>query len=93
MDSWKNDRAVIEAALDDPDPDNKIAKEIAEAIVGFGERISKHADRINKFPDELLLTKPKTVFDDFVIRMTLQEIADETGVGIKIFWVPNEEET
>ena len=93
MDSWKNDRAVIEAALDDPDPNNKIAKEIAEAIVGFGKRISKHAEGINKFPDELLLTKPQTVFDDFVIRMTLQEIADETGVGIKIFWVPNKETT
>ena len=84
--SWKNDRSAIEAAMDNPDPDDPIAKAIADGVTGFMGRLTAQAEKTGAFPTELLLNKPATEFDDIVIRLTLQTIADETGTGIKIVW-------
>ena len=75
----KNDRAAIEAALRDTDANNPIA-------VAVSERIAK-AEENGKLPTEVMLVKPETAFDDIVIRLTLQEIADTTGSQVSIHWV------
>lgn len=84
----KNDRGAIEAALRCPDPDNPIAKAVATGISEFTARIAQHANRNQRVPDELLLYRPETAFDDIVIRLTLQVLADETGQTVRIHWLP-----
>jgi hypothetical protein len=84
----KNDRGAIEAALRDPDPENPIARAVAAAISEFAVRLAQHAEHNQRLPDELLLYRPETAFDDVVIRLTLQTLADETGHIVRIHWLP-----
>ncbi len=88
---WKNDRDALEAALADTDPANPIAVAIADGIAGFTDRLAEQARRNGKLPTELLLIKPDTIFDEMVIKMTLQVVADETGQQVDIHWVPRED--
>lgn len=80
----KNDREAIEAAL--ADPDNPIAIAVSERIAHFTANLEKIATEKGRFPTELLLTKPKTEFDDIVIRLTLQTISDQLDREITIVW-------
>ncbi|MEQ8829841.1 MAG: hypothetical protein RLW87_08540 [Alphaproteobacteria bacterium] len=43
-------------------------------------------------PNEIMLVKPKTAFDDIAYRLTLQTIADATNAPVKVVWVPSEED-
>tara|TARA_B100001123_G_C15178659_1_gene974435 strand:- start:992 stop:1270 length:279 start_codon:yes stop_codon:yes gene_type:complete len=90
MDDWRNDQAAIDAALADTDPANPRAIAIAEAIAGFTGRLTDQAQRTGKMPKELLLHKPATKFDDTVIRLTLQTLADELGHEIAVHWITQE---
>lgn len=92
MDDWRNDQAAIDAALADPNPANPRAIAIAEAIAGFTQRLTEQAQRTAKMPKELLLHKPETAFDETVIRLTLQTLADETGHRITIHWIEESKE-
>lgn len=85
----KNDRSAIEAALQDTDAGNPIADAVAEAIQGFIENLEQQAHRNKKWPTELLLYRPETAFDDIVIHLTLQAVADELGHVIDIHWIEN----
>ena len=87
MVKWKNDRSAIDAALADPNTANPIAIAVADGIKGFMSRLTAQAERNGKFPTELILTRPASAFDDVVIRLTLEVIADETGKPIKIHWI------
>tara|TARA_R100000664_G_scaffold34032_1_gene53563 strand:- start:9228 stop:9521 length:294 start_codon:yes stop_codon:yes gene_type:complete len=93
MANWKNDQAAIDAALKDTDAKNPIAIEVANGIEGFMSRLSEQAERNGKWPTELLLHRPASAFDDTVIRLTLQALADEMGVGIDIHWVGEKNKT
>jgi hypothetical protein len=84
----RDDREIILAALKDPDPENPIALALAERIADFTDNLAAQAGRNGKWPAELLLYKPETAFDDIVIRLTLQTIADELGHVITINWLP-----
>ena len=89
---WKNNQAAIDAALQDT-KQNPIADEIALGITGFIERLKKQAETTGKFPpDSLLLYKPTNAFDETVIRLTLEELANVTGERISIHWLPQGED-
>lgn len=88
----QNDSAAIEAALADPDPDNPIAKAIAERLKELTGRYWLHAEKLGRVPTELLLVKPRTAFDEIVYRLHLQAIADTTGQTVKVVWVESEGE-
>ena len=83
----KNDRGAILAALDDPNPEHPIAKALAERITEFMANLEKQAQRTGKLPTELLLVKPSTVYDDIVIRLCVQEVAETHGQKIIIHWL------
>ena len=90
MTNWRNDQRAIDAALADTDPANPRAIEIAEAIAGFTGRLTDQAQRTGEMPKELLLHKPETAFDETVIRLTLQTLADELEDRITIHWINRE---
>jgi hypothetical protein len=83
----KNDRGAILAALDDPNPENPIAKAMAARIATFMDNLETQARRLGQIPPELLLVKPSTVYDDIVIRLCLQEVAERFGQKIAIHWL------
>ena len=83
----KNDRGAILAALNDPNPENPTAKAIAERIMTFMDNLETQAQRLGQIPTELLLVKPSTVYDDIVIRLCIQEVAERYGQKITIHWL------
>jgi hypothetical protein len=83
----RNDRAAIEAALNDPDPGNPIAVSFAELLTVLGEVFAEQAQKMGGFPSQLRLVKPRTAFDDIVLQTFVREIADITGVELETVWV------
>lgn len=90
MDFDRNDRIAIEAALQDSNPKNPIAVAVAERIRDFLSNLTEMAERNGHFPTELLLKRPETAFDEIVIRLTLETVADELGHIVTICWVPRD---
>ncbi len=88
-----NDRAAIDAALRDPDPDNPIAVAVTQRMKELLRNIELLARRRGGMPTELFLHRPATAFDDIVIRLTFQTIADETGHTVKITWAETSAES
>ena len=88
MDTFdRNDRQAIEDAVADPAPNNPLARAVAARIEQFTQSLAKQAEQNGRWPTQLLLYRPETAFDDIVIRLTLQTIADELGRRIEIHWV------
>jgi len=88
----QNDRAAIEAALADPDPDNTIAKAVAERLKDLTGRYWLHAEKLGRVPTELMLVRPQTAFDEIVYRLHLEALADATGQTVKVVWVASDDE-
>jgi hypothetical protein len=86
-----NDQDAIAAALADPDPNNPIAKAIAERIKKLTVSYWTQAEKQGRVPTELMLIKPRTILDDVAIRLALQEIADVTEQTVTIVWVPEDD--
>lgn len=84
----KDDRQAIEQALADLDENNPIARAVAEEIAEFTDRIAQQVERTGRFPTQILLKKPATAFDDIVIRLTIETLAEEIGHVIEVHWVP-----
>jgi len=87
-----NDRAAIMAALADPDPDNPIAKAVAERLKDLTGRYWLHAEKLGRVPTELMLVRPQTAFDETVYRLHLEALADATGQTVKVVWVASDDE-
>ena len=51
--------AKVMAALDDPDPGNPIAVEVARLIEGYTENFRAHVERLGYIPDSFLRVKPQ----------------------------------
>jgi len=82
-----NDRAAIEAALSDPDPDNPIALALAERIEDLTGRYRLYAETLGHVPTELVLVRPKTALDEIAYRLHLETIAEATGRAVTVVWV------
>jgi hypothetical protein len=64
-------------ALDDPDPGNPIAVEVARLIEGYTETFLAHVDRLGYIPDSFLRVKPQTAIEAVAMRLTTEAIQDE----------------
>lgn len=85
-----HDRARIEDAVTSQKT-GEIALAIDRAVDGFSSRLVEQFKDRGHIAREIVLMRPATAFDDVVIRLTLQIVADSIGdSGIKIVWLPNE---
>jgi hypothetical protein len=66
--------AEIMAALNDPDPRNPIAVEVARLIEGYTENFRAHVERLGYIPDSFLHVKPQTPIEAVAIRLTTEAI-------------------
>jgi hypothetical protein len=69
--------AEIMAALNNPDPANPIAVEVARLIEGYGENFRAHVERLGYIPESLLHAKPQTAIEAVAMRLTTEAIQDE----------------
>lgn len=74
-----NNRALIEAALEDPNPDNPVARAIAARLNALGNVLTQVTERQGSVPSEISVTKPATFLDEVVIAMFEEILAETPG--------------
>jgi len=69
------ENAVI-AALQDPDPANPIAVEVARLIDGYTRNFQAHVERRGAIPADILRIKPRWPIEAVAIRLTTETIRE-----------------
>jgi hypothetical protein len=72
--------AEVMAALNDPDPGNPIAVELARLIEGYTDNFRAHVERLGYFPSDILHVTPQTAIEAVAMRLTTEAI-QETVAG------------
>jgi hypothetical protein len=67
------ERAVL-AALDDPDPTNSVAIEVARLVTAYTDNFKTHIERLGTLPTDLLRVKPRWQIEAVAQRLTTQAI-------------------
>ena len=67
-------KAEVMTALNDPDPGNPIAVEVARLIEGYTENFRAHVERLGYIPDSFLHVKPQTPIEALAMRLTTEAI-------------------
>jgi hypothetical protein len=67
---------TVLAALDDPDPANPIAMEIARLVSAYTNNFRHHANRLGHIPADILRTKPRWPIEAVAMRLTTQAIRE-----------------
>jgi len=82
---YLNDQVLIEGAAMHGRPEH-VATALAVAICGFRHRMQMHPPLPVNDAGELVLRicKPKNYFDRFVVVWIVQEICDDTGMGLAL---------
>ncbi len=68
--------AEVMAALNDPNPGNPVAIEVARLIEGYTENFQAHVERLGYFPDSILHVKPGTAIEAIAMRLTTEAIQE-----------------
>ncbi len=68
--------AEIMAALQDHDPGNPIACELARLIAGYTENFRAHVERLGRIPEEILHVAPGSPIEAVAMRLTTEAITD-----------------
>ena len=61
-------------ALQDTDPANPIAQEVARLIDGYIENFQEHAARLGRIPDAILRARPGCAVEAVAMRLTTETI-------------------
>jgi hypothetical protein len=67
---------AITAALQDPDPANPIAIEVARLIDGYTSNFHAHVQRLGRIPSAILSTKPRWPIEAIAMHLTTEEIRE-----------------
>jgi hypothetical protein len=70
-----SETAVV-AALQDPDPANPIAIEVARLIHAYTINFHAHVQRLGRIPADILLTKPRWPIEAVAMRLTTEVIRE-----------------
>jgi hypothetical protein len=69
------ERAAL-AALDDPDPANPIAVEIARLVTAYSDNFRRQVERLGYIPADILRVKPRWPIEAVAMRLTTQTIRE-----------------
>ena len=72
----------VVAALQDPDPTNPIAVEVARLIEGYTSNFHAEVRRLGRIPSDLLHIKPRWPIEAVAMRLTTQAIRETLGVHL-----------
>lgn len=73
--------AEVMAALNDPDPANPIAVEVARLISGYVENFRAHVERLGYIPGTFLRLRPQTAIEAVAMRLTTETIQQQFQNG------------
>jgi hypothetical protein len=73
--------AEVMAALNDPDPGNPIAIEVARLIQGYGENFRAHVEKSGRIPESFLRVKPQSAIEAVAMRLTTDTIQQQLHKG------------
>jgi len=68
-------------ALDDPDPANLIACEIARLVTAYTRNFRGHVERIGYIPSDILRVKPRWPIEAVAMRLTTETIGETIAQG------------
>jgi hypothetical protein len=68
--------AEIMTALQDHDPSNPVACEVARLIAGYTENFRAHVERLGRIPEEILHVRPGSPIEAVAMRLTTEAITD-----------------
>jgi hypothetical protein len=66
----------VRAALDDPDPCNPVAAEIARLVQGYSENFSRLVRKLGRIPADILHVQPRSPIEAVAMRLTTQAIRE-----------------
>jgi superfamily II DNA helicase RecQ len=69
------------AALNDPDPGNPVAIEVARLIQGYGENFRAHVEKLGRLPESFLHVKPQSAIEAVAMRLTTDTIQQQLHKG------------
>ena len=64
----------VQAALDDPNPDNPIALEIARLVEGYTANFAAHVERVGEVPAQMLRAKGSSAIEEVAMRLVTETI-------------------
>jgi hypothetical protein len=67
---------AVVAALQDPDPANPIAIEVARLIDGYTRNFQAHAQRLGRIPSDILRIKSRWPIEAVAMRLTTEVIRE-----------------
>jgi len=74
-----NDRALIEAALQAPNPNNPIVKAISLRLDALRDILQQATNEHKSLPAEITVTKPATVLDEIALTLFKEPLASIPG--------------
>ena len=74
--------ADILKALDDPDPRNPIAIEVARLITGYTANFQASAQRLGRIPSDILHIKGRWPIEAVAMRLTTEAIRESLAAGV-----------
>jgi hypothetical protein len=66
----------IIAALQDPDPANPIAIEVARLIAAYTSNFQRHVERLGRIPPDILYMKGRSPIEAVAMRLTTETIRE-----------------
>jgi hypothetical protein len=70
---------AVLAALDDPDPANPIAVEVARLVTAYTNNFKNHVERIGYIPADILHAKGRWPIEAVAMRLTTQVIRESVA--------------
>jgi hypothetical protein len=67
---------AVVAALQDPDPANPIAVEVARLIDGYTRNVQAHVQRLGRIPSDILRIKPRWPIEAVAMRLMTETVRE-----------------
>ena len=67
---------AVVAALQDPDPTNPIALEVARLIAAYTRNFERHVEKMGRIPPDILHIKPRWPIEAVAMRLLTEEIRE-----------------
>jgi len=74
---------AVAEALDDPDPANPVAIEVARLIAVYTENFSRHVERLGYIPPHILHVKARWPIEAVAMRLTTEAIRESVAKKAK----------
>lgn len=75
--------AEVMAALNDPDPSNAVACEVARLIAGYTANFRAHVERLGRIPADILRARPESAIEAVAMRLTTDTIRDSLNATLE----------